>query len=121
MGIPPLMRILQSFPPARAIQTPLAVLLVVCAFFSTCVSFSDPRASPQAAKGVTNHDELADLLESIEHLLKPLEIYAEIPHTPTMDEMVVYIIVELLSILALTTKDLEQGRSSESVLLDMLH
>ncbi len=68
-----------------------------------------------------NHDELADLLESIEHLLKPLEIYAEIPHTPTMDEMVVNIIVELLSILALTTKDLEQGRSSESVLPDTLH
>jgi len=70
---------------------------------------------------VINHDELADLLESIEHLLKPLEIYAEIPHTPTMDEMVVNIIVELLSILALTTKDLEQGRSSESVLPDTLH
>ena len=121
MGIPPLMRILQSFPPARAIQTALAVLLVVCAFFSTCMSFSNPRASPQAAKGVTNHDELADLLELIEHLLKPLEIYAQITHTPAMDETAVKIIVELLSTLAVTTKELNQGRSSESVLLDMLH
>jgi hypothetical protein len=70
---------------------------------------------------VINHDELADLLESIEHLLKPLEIYAQITHTPGMDETAVEIIVELLSTLAVTTKELNQGRSSEPVLLDVLH
>jgi hypothetical protein len=73
----------------------------------------------QAAKGVnTNYDELADLLNSINHLLKPLDIYARIPLTPTMDEMVVKIMVEILSALALTTKRLKQGRQSESFHLD---
>jgi hypothetical protein len=58
---------------------------------------------------VINHDELTNSLELVEHLLKPLEIYAKIPYMPTMDKMIFNIIVELLSILTLTTKDLEQG------------
>jgi hypothetical protein len=74
----------------------------------------------QVAKGVNNsYDELADLLESIENLLKPLDIYARIPLTPAMDGTVVKIMVELLSTLALTTKELKQGRSSVSVLSDV--
>jgi hypothetical protein len=60
-----------------------------------------------------NYEELVDLLESIEHLLKPLDVYTQIPPTPAMDEMVVKIMAELLSTLALTTKELKQGRSSE--------
>ena len=69
----------------------------------------------------SSYEALVDLLESIECLLWRLDIYTQIPHSTAMDEMVVKIMAELLSILALTTKDLEQGRSSESVLLDMLH
>jgi hypothetical protein len=75
----------------------------------------------QAAKGLKpDYDELVDLLESIEHLLRPLDIYSQIPPTPAMDEMVVKIMAELLSTLALTTKELKQGRSSEFVLADVL-
>ena len=55
---------------------------------------------------MTNHNELADLLESIEHLLKPLKIFAQITHTPAMDETAVKIIVELLSTLTVMTKEL---------------
>ena len=74
----------------------------------------------QVAKGVNNsYDELADLLESIEHLLKPLDIYARIPLTPAMDGIVVKIVVELLSTLALTTKEFKQGRPSVSVLFGL--
>jgi hypothetical protein len=68
----------------------------------------------QAAKGVNaSYDELVDFLESIEKLLKPLDLYTQIPPSPTMDEMVVKIMAELLSALALTTKELTQGRRSE--------
>jgi len=75
----------------------------------------------QAAKWVnTSHDELVALFESIEQLLKPLDIYAQVPPTPAMEEMVVKIMAELLSILALMTKELKQGRSSESLLVDIL-
>ena len=59
------------------------------------------------------------MLESIECLLKPLEIYTLVPPTPPSDDMIVKIMVELLSTLALTTKELKEGRSSESVVADV--
>ena len=59
-----------------------------------------------------------DLLESIEHFLKRLDIYTKVPPTPAMTEMVVKILVELLSILALATKQIRQRRPSESVFVD---
>jgi hypothetical protein len=69
----------------------------------------------QAARGLnSNYDDLVDLFESIENLLKPLEIYAQVPPTSTTDDMIIKIMVELLSILAFTTKELKEGRSSES-------
>ena len=74
----------------------------------------------QTANGVkTGYDALLELLESIEHLLKPLDIYTQIPTTPAMDELVVNIMVELLSTLALTTNELKQGRSSKSFLSEI--
>ena len=75
----------------------------------------------QAAKGrVSNCDALIDLLESIEHFVNRLDIYTRIPSTPAMDEIVVKILVELISTLALVTEELKQKRSSESVLVDGL-
>jgi hypothetical protein len=75
----------------------------------------------KAAKGVnTNYNEIVDLFESIEHLLKPLDIYVHISSTPAMDDMVIKIMVELLSTLTLTTKEFKQGRQRGSVLPDML-
>jgi hypothetical protein len=71
----------------------------------------------QAAKGMnTSYDALVDLLESIEHFLMRLDIYTYIPHTLALDEMVVKIIVELLSTLALVTKELSQGQTSKYTL-----
>jgi hypothetical protein len=67
----------------------------------------------QEAKGViSSFDALVDLLESIERFLSRLDIYARIPPTPETDEVVFKIMVELLSTLALATKELKQGRSS---------
>jgi hypothetical protein len=55
------------------------------------------------------------LLESIGNFLNRLEIYTEIPPTEAMNEMVVKILVELLSTLALMTKETRQGKRSESI------
>ena len=75
----------------------------------------------QAARSVTSSwDPLVELLESIEHFLNRLEMYTRIPRTPAMDEMVVKIMVELLSTLALATRELKQGRSSEPILAHVL-
>jgi hypothetical protein len=75
----------------------------------------------QSAKGIiSNCDALVDLLESIEHFLNRLNIYTLTPPTPAMDEMMVRILVELISTLALVTEELKQRRSSESDLDDVL-
>ena len=71
----------------------------------------------QAAKGVISScDALSDLLESIGHFVGRLDIYTRIPLVPAMNEIVVKILVELISTLALVTKELKQRRSSESIL-----
>ena len=64
---------------------------------------------------------MADLLESVEHFMNRLDIYTKIPPTVSMTEIVIKILVELLSILALATKQLQQGKLSESLLLEILY
>jgi len=64
---------------------------------------------------IDSYDALVDLLDSIENFLKRLDIYTKIPPSHAMDEIVVKIMVELVSTLALATKELKQGRPSESV------
>jgi hypothetical protein len=66
------------------------------------------------------YDALVDLLESIEHFLNRLDIYTKIPPTDAMTEMVVKILVELLSTLALATKHIKQGKASKLVLGEVL-
>jgi hypothetical protein len=68
-----------------------------------------------------SYDGLVDLLESIEHFLNRLDIYTRIPPTVHMTEMVVKILVELLSTLALATKQMKEGRSSESIFGEALY
>ena len=75
----------------------------------------------QAFKGVSaDFDALADFLESIELFLKRLDIYTKVTPTPAMNEIVVKIMVEVLSMLALVTKQIRQGRPSELVFSDCI-
>ena len=60
------------------------------------------------------------MLESIEHFLKRLDIYTKIPPTVALTEIVVKILVELLSTLALVTKQVKQGKPSEYVFSEIL-
>ena len=75
----------------------------------------------QTVKGVDeDYDALVDLVETIEHFLNRLDIYTKITPTVGMAEMVVKIMVELLSTLALVTKQMKQKRPSKSNLVDDL-
>jgi hypothetical protein len=47
------------------------------------------------------------------NFLKRLEIYTAIPPTPIMTDIIVKIMIELLSVLALATKQIKQGRFSK--------
>ena len=75
----------------------------------------------QTAKDMNaSYDAMADLLKLIEYFLKRLDIYTQVSHNPVLDEMVVKITLELLSAVVLVTKELKQGKLSESILVDVL-
>ena len=68
----------------------------------------------QAAKDAqASHDALIDIFEQIEMLIRRLEIYTEVPLTVEMTDLMVQILVEVLSILRIATKEIKQGRMSE--------
>ncbi|KAH8996181.1 hypothetical protein EDB86DRAFT_3243480, partial [Lactarius hatsudake] len=64
-----------------------------------------------AASNVSSsYDALVDLFECIGNFLKRLRIYTDLPSAPSTTDIVVKIMVELLSVLALATKQTKQGR-----------
>jgi hypothetical protein len=67
----------------------------------------------QAASEITSsYDALLDLFECLDKFLKRLQIYTAIPLTPAMTNIIVKIMVEILLVLALATKQIKQGRLS---------
>jgi hypothetical protein len=111
----------QPFPPAKVIQAALAILRAVCVSLWVVHRYPNDLRVNQAANGKrSNYDGLVNLLDSIEHFLKRLDIYTQLPSTTAMDEIVVSIMAELLSTLALATKDLSQGRPSKFSLTNVL-
>jgi hypothetical protein len=68
----------------------------------------------QAVEGASSsYDALLDLFECLGSFLKRLDIYTNAPLTPIMTDIIVKILVELLSVLALATKQIKQGRFSK--------
>ncbi|KAH9016751.1 hypothetical protein EDB84DRAFT_711918 [Lactarius hengduanensis] len=67
-----------------------------------------------ASKDVSaSHDVLIDIFERIENFFKRLEGYTEIPQTTAMTDVIVKIMVEVLSIFAIATKEIRQGRAKK--------
>ena len=67
---------------------------------------------------ITSGDALADMLESIQYFISRLGIYVEME--PAVDAIVVKLMVELISTLALVTRKLKKRRSRESFFANML-
>ena len=68
----------------------------------------------QAANSVISSTEsLVNVLESIAHFVGRLKIYTGVPLSSAMVEIVVQIMVELISVLALETKKFTQRRLSK--------
>jgi hypothetical protein len=58
----------------------------------------------------------------MEHLFDRLRIYTETSHSmPAVDAVVVKLMVELITTLALVSRKLEKRRSSESFFANILH
>jgi hypothetical protein len=71
----------------------------------------------QAAKDVrAGQDALVDIFERIESFFRRLEIYTSVPPNQEMADTITTIMVEVLCILAIATKEVKQGRTSKSLL-----
>ena len=102
----------QLFSPASVIFAGVGVLLSVCILYiyvghcNACIY--------QAAKDVrTSQDTLIDIFERIEMFFRRLRVYTEVRATTEMMEIIVQIMVEVLSILGLATKEIKRSRISE--------
>ena len=53
-----------------------------------------------------------DLFERIENFFRRLESYTDVPPTKAMTDIIMKIMVEVLNIFAIATKEMKQGRAS---------
>jgi hypothetical protein len=60
-----------------------------------------------------SQDTLIDIFERIENFFQRLEIYTEVAPTPEMTDIIIKIMVEVLSILGIATREMKQSRMSE--------
>ena len=101
------------FPPAQVIFAGVDVLITVRVTLIFSATYLMIRIH-QAANGVSSsYDALVDLFECVGNFLKRLRIYTDVPMSLSMTEIVVKIMVELLSVFALATKQIKQGRFSK--------
>jgi hypothetical protein len=61
------------------------------------------------------------MFSRIERFFRRLESYTEVPPTTAMTGIIVEIMVEVLAILAIVTKEIRQRRSSESIVIHYLY
>ena len=77
------------------------------------MSFCDTYI-PQTAKDVrASQDTLVNIFERIEMFFRRLEVYIEVPATTEMVDIITQIMVEVLCILGIATKEIKQSRISE--------
>jgi hypothetical protein len=102
----------------NAIFAGIAVLLAVCTLFRSQSADLRDIYVPQAIKDISSsYDTLVVMFGSFKNFLSRLSIYIGVPPTPTLTNVLVKVIVELLGTLALVTKEVKQGRFSEFVLV----
>ena len=67
----------------------------------------------QAAKDVSTAQEaLIDIFERVENFFKRLEMYTEVRPSTAMTDIILKIMVEVLNIFAIATKEIKRGRTS---------
>ncbi|KAH9044962.1 hypothetical protein EDB83DRAFT_1564312 [Lactarius deliciosus] len=81
------------FPPAKVIFSGIGILLAAA---------KDVKAS---------HDALVDLFGRIEGFFKRLKVYTETSSATDFAEVLVNVVVEVLNILSIATKEMEQSRA----------
>ena len=104
----------QPFPPANVVFTGIGVLLSVRSSVFLLSAFN--AETLQATKGVwESRDVLVDLFERIQFFLKRLGVHTRISPTKDMAEILVRTMAEVLSILSIATREMQQSRTSKLV------
>ena len=105
----------QVFSPAKVVFAGVGVLLSVRILLdNTRGSSKHPFYIYQAAKDVQkSHDTLFDIFGRIESFFRRLEVYTQVRPTTEMMDTIIRIMVEVLTILGIATKEMKQGRISE--------
>ena len=68
----------------------------------------------QVSKDVAaSHDTLVNIFQHIEYFFQWVEIHMKVSQTTTMTDIMVKIMVEVLSVFALATKEIKQGHVSK--------
>ena len=81
-----------------------------------CAASFNILHSQTAKDASASRDKLIELFSRIEHFFRRLEIYTDITPTTAMTDIIIEIMVEVLTILAIATKEVKRGRISELVL-----
>ena len=103
------------FSPANVIFAGADVLLSVVIVLDLPRPARSDTERMQAAQGViASHGALVIIFRQIESFFKRLEEHAGVPMTEAMMGIMVKIMVEVLDIFAIMTKEIKQGRASES-------
>ena len=104
------------FSPANVVFAGAGVLLSVAIVLDLSRSQRSDIGCVQAAKDViASKDALVTIFEQIESFFRRLEEHVSVPMTDAMKDIMVQIMVEVLEIFAIVTKEIKQGRASESV------
>ena len=105
----------QIFSPGKAVFTGVGVLLLVRIILESIRGILTLHISHwQAAKDAQkSHETLIDIFGRIEGFFRRLEIYTRVRPTTEMVDTIVQIMVEVLNILGIATKEIKQSRISK--------
>jgi hypothetical protein len=104
----------QVFPLAKPLFIGVGVLLSVRILLKYPPGQYTNAYISQTAKDVRgSQDTLVDVFERIESFIRRLEVYAGVRPTAEMMNAIVQILVEVISILGIATKEIKEGLISE--------
>ena len=82
------------------------------------VRHSNLNVSQATKDARAGQEALAEIFERIEIFLRRLEIYCSVPPNEEMVDTITTIMIEILGILSIATKEIKQGRTSKSLLYE---
>jgi hypothetical protein len=103
----------QVFSPAHVIFAGVGVLLSVRILFDSFVWDINAYVTQAAKDARASQNTLIDIFERIDMFFRRLDVYTEVLLTTEMMDMIIQIMVEVLTILGIATKEIKQGRMSK--------